>query len=74
VDTTRSLALVEMALAYGEQALARKGSLVFKVFQGGDTTEILTRARKLFASAKGFKPKACRSESVEIYYIGLNKR
>jgi 23S rRNA (uridine2552-2'-O)-methyltransferase len=74
VDALRSLALAEMALEYGEKALARKGSLVLKVFQGGDTAEILTRARKLFASAKGFKPKACRSESVEIYYIGLNRR
>jgi 23S rRNA (uridine2552-2'-O)-methyltransferase len=30
--------------------------------------------RKVFENARGFKPKACRSESFETYLIGLNKK
>jgi 23S rRNA (uridine2552-2'-O)-methyltransferase len=74
VDTLRSLALVEEVLAYAEAALTSGGSLAVKVFQGGDTAAILNRIRGLFKSGKSFKPEACRRESFETYYIGLEKR
>ncbi|MDR3343327.1 MAG: RlmE family RNA methyltransferase [Treponema sp.] len=71
VDTLRSLALAETALEYAATALIPGGSLVVKVFQGGDTPGLLTRIRELFKTGKGFKPTACRSESFEIYYLGI---
>jgi 23S rRNA (uridine2552-2'-O)-methyltransferase len=74
VDTPRSLALAETALAYAEAALVRGGNLAVKVFQGGDSAALLARLRELFVSAKTFKPQACRSNSFETYYIGLEKR
>jgi 23S rRNA (uridine2552-2'-O)-methyltransferase len=74
VDTLRSLALVEAALNYAETALAKGGNLAVKVFQGGDTASLLKRIRELFKSGKSFKPKACRRESFETYYIGLDKK
>ncbi|MDR0554179.1 MAG: RlmE family RNA methyltransferase, partial [Treponema sp.] len=74
VDTFRSLALAESALDYAENALEKGGSLAVKVFQGGDTAALLSRIRSLFRSAKSFKPRACRSESFEIYYVGLERR
>jgi 23S rRNA (uridine2552-2'-O)-methyltransferase len=74
VDTLRSLELAEAALFYAEAALERGGSLVVKVFQGGDTQELLKKIRGLFTTAKSFKPQACRSESFETYYLGLGKR
>lgn len=74
VDTLRSLALVEDVVAYAEAALVQGGSLVVKVFQGGDTAEILKRLRSLFGTARSFKPEACRSESFETYYLGLGKK
>ncbi|MDR0624069.1 MAG: RlmE family RNA methyltransferase [Treponema sp.] len=74
VDTLRSLELAETALSYAENALERGGSLVIKVFQGGDTQELLKKIRGLFASGKSFKPQACRGESFETYYLGLGKR
>jgi 23S rRNA (uridine2552-2'-O)-methyltransferase len=74
VDTLRSLALVEEILLYAEVGLIKGGSMVVKVFQGGDTASILIRMRELFKSAKSFKPEACRSESFETYYIGLDKK
>jgi 23S rRNA (uridine2552-2'-O)-methyltransferase len=74
VDTLRSLALAEEALSYAEAALAAGGHLVVKVFQGGDTAELLKRIRGLFRAGKSCKPQACRSESFETYYLGLEKR
>ncbi len=74
VDTLRSLGLAEEVVGYAEQALAPGGNLVVKVFQGGDTADLLKRLRLLFNTAKSFKPEACRSESFETYYIGLDKK
>jgi 23S rRNA (uridine2552-2'-O)-methyltransferase len=74
VDTLRSLALAEEVLAYADQCLLPGGNLAVKVFQGGDTAELLKRLRKDFTSAKSFKPAACRSDSFETYYIGLGKK
>jgi 23S rRNA (uridine2552-2'-O)-methyltransferase len=73
VDTLRSLALAEAVLEYAETALAPEGSLVVKVFQGGETQGILKRVRELFSAGKSFKPAACRSESFETYYVGIGK-
>lgn len=74
VDTLRSLALVEEVVSYAEAALMVGGSLVVKVFQGGDTAEILKQLRSLFATGRSFKPQACRVESFETYYLGLGKK
>ena len=73
VDTLRSLALAEAAVRYAELALVPGGSLIVKVFQGEGAPELLTRIRGLFKAGKSFKPRACRSNSFETYYIGLGK-
>jgi 23S rRNA (uridine2552-2'-O)-methyltransferase len=74
IDTLRSLDLAETALACAESALERGGALALKVFQGGDTQELLKKIREIFTTGKSFKPQACRSESFETYYLGLGKR
>ncbi len=74
VDTLRSLSLVEEVLLYAELGLVKGGSMVVKVFQGGDTSELLRRLKALFKSAKSFKPQACRRESFETYYLGMGKK
>jgi 23S rRNA (uridine2552-2'-O)-methyltransferase len=71
VDSARSMELAEAVIDYAENALVPGGSLVFKVFQGSGTDTLLKRMRMLFKTVKTFKPKACRSESVETYIIGL---
>ena len=40
-----------------------------KVFEGEVYRELLDRASKEFERAKGFKPKASRSESVEMFIV-----
>jgi len=74
VDTCRSLDLAGEVVGYAEEALAEGGCLLVKVFQGGDTSELLKRLRSVFQSAKSHKPQACRSESFETYYLGLQKK
>ena len=74
VDTLRSLDLAETALGYAESSLVKGGSLVVKIFQGGEASAFLKTLRGLFESAKGFKPEACRAESFETYYLGLGKK
>lgn len=73
VDTARSEQLVEMAVWYAESTLRRGGNFAVKIFQNGSQGEILKTLRGLFAEAKGFKPKACRSESFETYLVGVNR-
>jgi 23S rRNA (uridine2552-2'-O)-methyltransferase len=48
--------------------------LVIKIFQGGGEVELLKKLRTLFTKAKPFKPKASRSDSFEIFLIGLDKK
>ena len=74
VDTARSTGLVKMAVWYAQTMLKTGGNFAVKIFQNGDQQKILMEMRKLFQTAKGFKPEACRSESFETYLIGLNKK
>ncbi|MDR1180160.1 MAG: RlmE family RNA methyltransferase, partial [Spirochaetales bacterium] len=73
VDTARSEALVEEVLKIAGTALKPGGSCVVKIFQGDGQKRILDSMRKNFMRVKTFKPKACRSESFETYFIGQNK-
>jgi 23S rRNA (uridine2552-2'-O)-methyltransferase len=73
VDSARSMELAQAVLSYGENILASGGNLVFKVFQGGGSADLLKQMKPLFTMAKSFKPQACRGESVETYYIGMGR-
>ena len=74
VDSARSLDLAETVIEYAQNALAPGGNLAVKIFQGSGTDTLLKRIKTLFKTAKSFKPEACRGESVETYFIGLEKR
>lgn len=74
VDTLRSQQLAESVLALASEHLKTHGNLVVKLFQGGGEQELLKLMRTVFMKVKPFKPKACRSESFEIFLIGLDRR
>jgi len=74
VDAARSLQLAEEAVNYAEKSLAAGGNLALKVFQGSDSAALLKRMKSLFKTVKTFKPQACRGESMETYFIGLEKK
>lgn len=69
VDQGASESIVEAVIAYGLESLARGGSLVIKIFQGGAQGDLLKVLRQSFDQARAFKPQACRSESFETYLI-----
>jgi 23S rRNA (uridine2552-2'-O)-methyltransferase len=73
VDSARSLELAQTVLEYAQNALAPGGNLALKIFQGGETDDILKRMKAFFSTAKSYKPEACRSESVEVYFLGLGR-
>jgi 23S rRNA (uridine2552-2'-O)-methyltransferase len=68
-DSHRSVRLCQMLLDRARAWLKPKGNLVMKVFEGEAYPALLARAARAFESARGFKPKASRGESVEIYLV-----
>ena len=74
VDTLRSAEIVRAVIDAAVRFLAPGGNLVTKLFQGGEEQDILRELRALFSSAKGFKPKASRKISFEVYVLGFGFR
>lgn len=54
--------------------LRRGGSLVMKIFEGADYPDVLRETGEMFGEARGFKPKASRDVSREMYVIGTRYR
>jgi 23S rRNA (uridine2552-2'-O)-methyltransferase len=50
------------------------GSLIMKVFEGEAYADLLKRTATMFETVKGFKPKASRSESTEMYIVASGYR
>ena len=74
VDTGRSFTIAEGVLALAEARLSPGGSVVIKVFQGGDEKILMERMKDAYASVRAFKPKACRKDSFETYLVGSGKK
>jgi 23S rRNA (uridine2552-2'-O)-methyltransferase len=74
MDTARSLDIARQVLAICRACLSPGGVCVLKIFQGGEEKQILEEMRGMFASARAFKPKASRSDSMETYYFGVDFR
>lgn len=68
-DQFRSAHLCEDLLNVLPVVLRRGGNCVMKVFEGEAYPDLLRRASRMFEKAKGFKPEASRSESVEIFVV-----
>lgn len=50
------------------------GNLAMKIFEGAAYAEVLRRAERMFVEARGFKPKASRDVSREMYIVGHGMR
>ena len=74
VDTARSAGLAEQCIAAAQELLQPGGSLVIKLFQGGEEQQILQQLRGLFKSAKPFKPKSSRKDSFELFMVATGFR
>ena len=74
LDSARSAELVEIVLELADALLAPGGNLVAKLFQGGDEKRLLEAARERFRSARIQRPKASRSDSFEVFIVGVDRR
>lgn len=73
-DHHRSVRLCHELLDRAGRWLRPGGNLVMKVFEGEAYRDLLDRAGGMFEKSKGFKPKASRGESVEMFVVCLGHR
>ncbi|UCD74090.1 MAG: RlmE family RNA methyltransferase [Phycisphaerales bacterium] len=70
IDHHQSIRLCEAVLDRCPDLLKSGGHVVIKVLEGEAYPDLRARTRRMFDAVKGFKPKASRNESTEIYLIG----
>ena len=73
-DHLRIIIMLEAAIDFAIGILAKKGTFVGKVLQGGTERELLSILKKNFLSIHHYKPPASRKESSEMYVIAKNFR
>ncbi len=70
-DQARSLELCLESVQVAEKYLKQGGNFITKIFMGPDFQDLVKAMRPLFSTVKTFKPQSSRSESKEIFEIGL---
>jgi 23S rRNA (uridine2552-2'-O)-methyltransferase len=73
-DAQRSFALNQQVLELSCDLLRHHGTLLVKAFQGAPLEQLRREFSNSFAQVKLCKPKSSRSESVEIFLLGLSKK
>ena len=73
-DAQRSYALNQQVLELSVDLLRPQGTLLVKAFQGAPLEQLRREFSSTFAQVKLCKPNSSRSESVEIFLLGLNKK
>jgi 23S rRNA (uridine2552-2'-O)-methyltransferase len=73
-DQCRSHELFMQALLIAESVLVPGGSFVGKLFQGPDFDAARQRLSELFGAQRIIRPKATRSESIETFLVGQDRR
>jgi 23S rRNA (uridine2552-2'-O)-methyltransferase len=71
VDQQLSLNLARRVLELSGELLESGGNLYVKVFEGEDFKEFVDSVRKSFKMVKIIKPKSSRSESREVFILGM---
>jgi 23S rRNA (uridine2552-2'-O)-methyltransferase len=71
VDNARQIELARCALKVARAVLRPSGNMLVKVFQGIDLPEFQAEMKSAFKVLRIVKPPASRSESAELYLLGL---
>jgi len=74
LDHARQIDLARHSLRIATSLLLIGGNFFAKVFQGDMLDDFVREVKKHFSKTRLYKPKASRSESAEIYLLGLNYR
>ena len=70
-DDARIAHLVELAVDFAAHHLVAGGTLVCKVFHGGNYSELVGLLKSHFRTVKAIKPKASRDRSSETFLVGM---
>jgi 23S rRNA (uridine2552-2'-O)-methyltransferase len=71
VDQQQSLNLARRVFELSGKLLSNGGNFYVKVFEGEDFKEFVDSVRKSFKTVKIVKPKSSRSESREVFVLGM---
>ena len=71
VDQQQSLILARRVFELAASLLKKDGNFYVKVFEGEDFKEFVDSVRKSFKTVKIVKPKSSRSESREVFVLGI---
>ena len=71
VDQQQSLNLAKRVFELAASLLSKDGNFYVKVFEGEDFKEFVDSVRKSFKTVKIVKPKSSRSESSEVFVLGI---
>lgn len=74
LDQYRSFELFMRALEIARGVLAPGGAFVGKIFQSGDFPEAKKAVAESFETARVIRPEATRTESYEVFLVGLKFR
>ncbi len=74
VDQSRSFELFLRALELSAALCRPGGSFVGKIFQGEEFENARGKVREQFAEARVIRPTSVRSESYEVYLVGLKRK
>lgn len=70
-DHVRSMALCHRVLDVADRMLRPGGACICKAFEGEDIPALAAAFRARFTELKRAKPKGTRTESVEVFFIGV---
>jgi 23S rRNA (uridine2552-2'-O)-methyltransferase len=73
-DHLRIMALAEAAYDFAREVLARGGTFIAKVLQGGSERTLLEALKRDFSSVRHVKPPASRADSAEVYVVAQGFR
>jgi 23S rRNA (uridine2552-2'-O)-methyltransferase len=72
LDQARQVHLANQSLEVAKRVLRRGGNFFVKAFHGNDLPDVRSRLRLCFRTVRIVKPPASRSDSSEIYFLGLS--
>lgn len=72
IDHARQVYLANLSLGIARQILQKGGTFFVKAFHGPDLQDFRSNLERSFQIVRIVKPPASRSDSSEIYFLGLN--
>lgn len=73
-DHLKIVGLAELAVEFACQVLEPGGFFAVKLFQGGESSELVTKLKREFKTVRHVKPAASRADSSELYVLATGFR